>query len=63
MEGSRTYLQTLMGALPEKATAAVFLIRLVTMAVSLVGGVRLLWGWRELLKARQAPAPESSGEQ
>jgi len=63
MEGSRTYLLTLMGALPEQATAAAFLIRLVTMAVSLLGGVRLLWGWRDLLKARQAPDPEISGEQ
>jgi uncharacterized membrane protein YbhN (UPF0104 family) len=62
-EGSRTYLLTLMGALPVQATAAAFLIRLVTMGVSLLGGVRLLWGWRDLLKGRQAPAPEISGDQ
>jgi len=62
-EGSRTYLLTLQGASLDQAIAVAFLIRLVTMAVSLLGGVRLLWGWRDLMKARQAPGPESSEEQ
>jgi glycosyltransferase 2 family protein len=59
-EGSRTYLLILQGASTEQATAAAFLIRLVTMTVSLLGGVRLLWGWQDLLKTRQKPDPAVS---
>ena len=49
-EGSLTYLLGLQGASLEQATAAAFLIRLITMIVSLAGGLRLLWGWQDLLK-------------
>ena len=42
MESSKTYLLTLQGATLEQAVAAAFLIRLITMFVSLFGGVRLM---------------------
>ncbi len=48
LEGSLTALLVLQGASYEQGLAAALLIRLVTMAVSLLGGVRLL-GWRDLL--------------
>lgn len=49
LESSETYLLTLQGATLEQAVAAAFLIRLVTMFVSLFGGVRLMWGRRDIL--------------
>lgn len=61
-EGSLTYLLSLQGASLEQATAAAFLIRLVTMVVSLAGGLRLLWGWRDLIKTSQDAGREISGE-
>jgi uncharacterized membrane protein YbhN (UPF0104 family) len=54
-EGSLTMLLVLQGASLEQATAAAFIIRLVTMGVSLLGGVRLLLGWQDLLRVRQSP--------
>jgi uncharacterized membrane protein YbhN (UPF0104 family) len=45
LEGSVTALLVMQGASLEQGVAAAALIRLVTMAVSLLGGVRLLW-WR-----------------
>ena len=48
-EGSLTVLLISQGAVYEGALAAALLIRLVTMAVSLLGGARLMWGWRGLL--------------
>ncbi|KAF0109320.1 MAG: hypothetical protein FD146_364 [Anaerolineaceae bacterium] len=49
LEGSVTYLLVLQGASLEQAVAAALLSRLVTMSVSLLGGVRLFFGWRDLL--------------
>ncbi|MGQ9834145.1 MAG: lysylphosphatidylglycerol synthase domain-containing protein, partial [Candidatus Villigracilaceae bacterium] len=49
-ESSLTALLMLQGASLEQAAAAAFIIRVVTLAVSLLGGVRLLWGWQGLLK-------------
>lgn len=40
----------LQGASLEQAAAAAFIIRVVTLGVSLLGGVRLLWGWQGLLE-------------
>jgi len=48
-EGSLTGLLVLQGAAYEAAVASALLIRLVTMAVSLLGGARLMFGWRGLL--------------
>lgn len=48
LEGSVTALLVTQGASFEQGVAAAVLIRLVTMAVSLLGGARLLW-WRGLL--------------
>ncbi|HSQ39982.1 MAG TPA: lysylphosphatidylglycerol synthase transmembrane domain-containing protein [Anaerolineales bacterium] len=53
LEGSVTALLVLQGASLEQGVAAAVLIRLVTMAVSLLGGVRLLW-WRGLLAEASA---------
>lgn len=52
-ESSLTALLMLQGASLEQAAAAAFIIRIVTLAVSLLGGVRLLWGWQGLLKQEQ----------
>ena len=57
-EGSLTGLLISQGAAYEAAVAAALLIRLVTMAVSLLGGVRLMFGWRGLL----AEAASQSGQ-
>jgi uncharacterized membrane protein YbhN (UPF0104 family) len=57
-EGSLTVLLMSQGAAYEGAVAAALLIRLVTMAVSLLGGARLMWGWRGLL----AEAASQSGQ-
>jgi glycosyltransferase 2 family protein len=51
LESSETYLLTLHGATLEQAVAAAFLIRLVTIFVSLIGGFRLVLGWKNLLAA------------
>jgi uncharacterized membrane protein YbhN (UPF0104 family) len=48
MEGSVTALLTMQGASLEQGVAAAVLIRFVTLAVSLLGGARLLWS-RDLL--------------
>jgi len=48
LEGSLTALLVTQGASYEQGLAAALLIRLVTMAVSLLGGARLL-GWKDLL--------------
>lgn len=53
LEGSVTALLVMQGASLEQGVAAAVLIRLVTMAVSLLGGVRLLW-WRGLLAEASA---------
>ena len=54
LESSETYLLTLQGATREQAVAAAFLIRLVTMFVSLFGGVRLMRVGRDILsKSKQ----------
>ena len=54
-EGSITYLLVLLGAGTDQAVAAAFLIRIVTMAVSLIGGVWLIFGGKGLLTlARQS---------
>jgi uncharacterized membrane protein YbhN (UPF0104 family) len=57
-EGSLTVLLMSQGAAYEGAVAAALLIRLVTMAVSLLGGARLMWGWHGLL----AEAASQSGQ-
>jgi uncharacterized membrane protein YbhN (UPF0104 family) len=49
LESSETYFLTLQGATLEQAVAAAFLIRLVTMFVSLFGGVRLMSRRQEIL--------------
>lgn len=51
-ESSLTALLMLQGASLEQAAAAAFIIRVVTLAVSLLGGVRLFSGWQNLLKLR-----------
>ena len=48
-EGSLTYLLTLQGASIEQGVTSALLIRLVTVTSSLLGGLRLLFGWRGLL--------------
>ena len=48
LEGSLTALLVTQGASYEQGLAAALLIRLVTMAISLLGGARLL-GWKDLL--------------
>ena len=53
LEGSVTALLVMHGASLEQGVAAAVLIRLVTMAVSLLGGVRLLW-WSGLLAEASA---------
>lgn len=49
-EGSITYLLMNLGAGSDQAIAAAFLIRIVTLAVSLIGGVWLIFGGSDLLK-------------
>lgn len=57
LEGSVTYLLMLQGATLEQAMAAALLSRLATMAVSLLGGARLLFGWQDVLsRARREAA-------
>jgi glycosyltransferase 2 family protein len=53
LEGSVTALLVTQGASYEQGLAAALLVRLVTMAVSLLGGARLL-GWRDLLTEASA---------
>ena len=48
-EGSLTYLLTLQGASIEQGLTSALLIRLVTVTSSLIGGIRLFFGWRGLL--------------
>lgn len=60
LEGSVTALLVTQGATYEQGLAAGILIRLVTVAISLIGGARLLW-WRSLLAeaaAQELEIPE-----
>lgn len=49
LESTETYLLTLHGATLEQAVTAALLIRLVTLLVSLIGGIRLIFGKKDLL--------------
>jgi len=51
LESSEIYLLTIQGATLEQAVAAAFLMRLVTVFISLIGGFRLILGWEDLLSA------------
>lgn len=63
-EGSITFMLTQLGAGAEQAVAAAFLIRLVTLSVSLLGGVWLLADGKGLLSlARETSADHPAGEQ
>jgi len=54
-EGSKVYFLILQGVSLEQSVAAALIIRLVTLFVSLFGGLRLAWGWRGLLSVTDVP--------
>ena len=63
-EGSITFMLTQLGASAEQAVAAAFLIRLVTLSVSLLGGIWLLVDGKGLLSlARETSVDHPAGEQ
>ena len=62
-EGSITIMLTQLGAGAEQAVAAAFLIRMVTLSVSLLGGVWLLADGKGLLSlARETSVDQPAGE-
>jgi uncharacterized membrane protein YbhN (UPF0104 family) len=59
-EGSITYLLVNLGAGTDQAIAAAFLIRIVTLGVSLLGGVWLIVGGKDLLTLARKTQEEKS---
>jgi glycosyltransferase 2 family protein len=59
-ESSITYLLVNLGAGTDQAIAAAFMIRIVTLAVSLLGGVWLIFGGRDLLSLARKSQEEKS---